>query len=247
MEKTSKTVLITGGASGLGKEITIEFAKKGYTVIFTYFKTNPKYIEEELDKINSKYLGIYCDLKDKESIEKMLIKALEYSKVDILINNAAVEFNTEFNDKTKEDFLETLEVNLIAPFLISREIGNNMYKNKKGVIINISSNNALEMYDPISLEYDASKKALISLSNNLAKQFSPYVRVNCIAPGFIKTEKTIKLNEELNGEFFKYVENKTLLREIPNKKDICNVLLFLASDESKFINNEVIRVDGGNL
>ena len=242
-----KNVLITGGASGLGKCLVLEFAKMGYNVIFTYFSSDKEDVLNMLKDYNVSSLALYCDLSNEESIKNMLSKVKEYGFVDVLVNNAAVEIDKDFNMKEKSDFEKTLSVNLVAPFLISREIGNMMYERKSGVIINISSNNAFCMYDEITLEYDASKKALLSLTNNLAKYFSPYVRVNAIAPGFIKTQKIINLDKSLNGEFLKDAKEKTLLKELPEEVDIANVVLYLASDKSKFINNEVIRIDGGVL
>ena len=242
-----KTVLITGGASGLGKCLVLEFAKNGYNVIFTYCNSDKNAVLDLLKDYDVFTMALYCDLSSEESIKDMLSKVKEYGFVDVLVNNAALEIDKDFNLKEKSDFEKTLSVNLIAPFLISREIGNMMFERKSGVIINISSNNAIDMYDDVTVEYDASKKALLSLTNNFAKHFSPYVRVNAIAPGFIKTEKIINLDKSLNGEFLKDAKEKTLLKEIPEEVDIANVVLYLASDKSKFINNEVIRVDGGVL
>ena len=186
-------VLITGGASGLGKYLVKSYLKNNFYVYFTYNNTTPNY--EELNSISSEYKAIKCDLSKEEDINNML---KEISSVDILINNASLEIDKEFEDKTKEDFIKTLDINVVAPFLLSKELGKKMYTNKKGVIINISSNNALDKYNPITLEYDASKSALNSLTHNLAIELAPYVRVNAIAPGWILTDRIKKLDEELN-------------------------------------------------
>lgn len=242
-----KNVLITGGASGFGKYLTCFFAKNHYNVVFTYYKSSPEEIINEIKDLDIDYLPIHCDLRSEEDINMMIEKSCAFGDIDILINNAAVEYNTDFDLKSKVEFMETLEVNLVAPFLISRKIGYVMYKNKKGVIINISSNNAFDKNDPNTIDYDASKKALISLSSNTAKYFSPYVRVNTIAPGWIKTDKIKELDDSLNGVFLENEKEKTLIKEIPSEEDIANVIMYLVSDNAKFINNEVIRVDGGLL
>ena len=126
-------VLITGGASGLGKYLVKSYLKNNFYVYFTYNNTTPNY--EELNSISSEYKAIKCDLSKEEDINNML---KEIDSVDILINNASLEIDKEFEDKTKEDFIKTLDINVVAPFLLSKELGKRMYANKKGVIINIS-------------------------------------------------------------------------------------------------------------
>lgn len=240
-----KSVLITGGASGLGKTLTKCFAKENYDVYLTYNTSyeNAKKIRDELEKEYKVNINIFkCDLRNEHEINDVL-KNIGY--VDVLVNNAAIEIDKEFNEKTKEDFLNTLEVNLIAPFLISREIGNKMKERKNGKIINIASNNAIDKMDPITLEYDASKAALINLTHNLAKEFAPFVNVNAIAPGWIKTEKIKQIDNELNNLFINEESKNILLNRFAEEIDIANLVLFLASDKANYINNEVIRIDGG--
>ena len=238
------TVLITGGASGLGKFLVKTYLKEGYNVIFTY-SSKPNY--EELDSISSNYLAIKCDLSKEDDINNLISEAYnKYDSIDILVNNAAYENNIEFENKTKDNFIHTLEVNLIAPFLLSKAIGKKMYEDKKGIIINISSNNSLDKNDPITLEYDASKAALNSLTRNLAKEFAPFVRVNAIAPSWIKTKRVIDLDNSLNNKFLEEEKKEILLDKIATEEDIANLILFLSTDKSSYINSEIIRIDGGN-
>ena len=234
-------VLITGGASGLGKYLVKSYLKDNYFVYFTYNNTDPNY--EELNSISSECKAIKCDLSKEEDINNML---KEIDSVDILINNASLEIDKEFEDKTKEDFIKTLDINVVAPFLLSKELGKKMYANKKGVIINISSNNALDKYNPITLEYDASKSALNSLTHNLAIELAPYVRVNAIAPGWILTDRIKKLDEELNNKFIEEESKNILLERFATEEDIANLVMFLTSDKASYINSEIIRIDGGN-
>ena len=121
-----------------------------------------------------------------------------------------------------------------------------MLKNKNGVIINVSSNNSIDKNDPVTLEYDASKAALNSLTKNFAVEFAPYIRVNAIAPGWIKTQKIIELDEYLNGSFIETSSRGCLLNSIASKEDVSNLIYFLTSDEAKFINGEIIKIDGGS-
>lgn len=244
-----KVVFITGGASGLGKHLSLSFANEGYNLVVTY--NNSKDDAEKLKNIiNDKYkvdvLILKCDLANEEMICECVDKAIKYfKKIDILVNNAAVEYNLEFSDKTKEMFMHTLEINLVGTFLISRKIAEEMYNNKSGKIINISSNNAFDKFDPTTLEYDASKAALISMTHNFAKQYAPYINVNAIAPGWIMTDKILKLDESLDNKFISFESKNILLNRFATMDDIANLVLFLASDKSSYINNEVIKIDGG--
>ncbi len=245
-----KVAFITGGASGLGEYLSLGFAKDGYDLVITY--NNSKNGAEKLKNIiNDKYkvdvLILKCDLASEEMICESVDEAIEYfKKIDVLVNNAAVEYNLEFCDKTKEMFMHTLEINLVGTFLISRKIAEEMYKNKYGKIINISSNNAFDKYDPITLEYDASKAALISMTHNFAKQYAPYINVNAIAPGWIMTDKILNLDDSLDNNFISSESRNILLNRFGTIDDIVNLVLFLASDKSSYINSEVIRIDGGS-
>ena len=239
------TILITGGASGLGYTLVKDYLKEGNNVIFTYNSSEVNY--DELDSISSNYLAIKTDLTKEEDINNLYKESInKYGSIDVLINNAAIEIDKEFNDKTKEDFMKTLEINTVAPFLLSRLVGKSMYDNKKGVIINISSNNSINKYDPITLEYDASKCALNSISHNLAKEFAPYVRVNTIAPGWILTDKIKELNDSLNNKLVEEESKNILLNRFATMEDISNLVMFLTSDKASYINDEIIRIDGGN-
>lgn len=235
-----KTVLITGGASGLGKEICLAFKNNNYNVLFTYFNTEPS---EELEGCN----GYFCNLSNEESIKDLIKKIYtDYKNIDILINNAALEIDKNFTSKTKSDFMKTLEINLIAPFLLSKEIGQRMYLNEYGKIINISSNNSINKYDPVTVDYDASKAGLNILTKCTAKEFAPFVFTNAIAPGWILTDKIKKLDDSLDNKFIEEESKKILLNKFATCEDICNLVLFLASDKSNYINGEVIKIDGGS-
>lgn len=235
-----KNVLITGGASGLGKELCISFKNAGYNVIFTYNTTLP---DEKLDGCR----GFKCDLTNEEKIGELIRKLYqEYNNIDVLVNNAAIEINKDFSSKSKRDFMKTLEINLVAPFLLSREIGSRMYMYGSGRIINISSNNSLDKYDPVTVDYDASKAGLNILTKCTALEFSPYVTVNAVAPGWILTDKIKELDDRLDNQFVPSESKNILLNRFASCEDICNLVLFLASDKASYINGDVIRIDGGS-
>lgn len=187
-------------------------------------------------------LTIRANLSNESEIKRLVDESInKFGRIDVLVNNAGIVIDKEFEDRTVEDFRKTLEINLIAPFLLTKLIGKEMLKQKSGSIINISSTNGIDTYYPISVDYDASKSALINLTYNSAVQFSPYVRVNCIAPGWVNTE----MNKELPEDFIKDETDKILLKRFAEPEEIAKVVTFLASKEASFINSTVIKVDGG--
>ena len=234
-----KSVLITGGSRGIGKELVKRFIQESYKVFYTYNTTAP---DLSLDNC----VAIKCDLRSDDDIRELLLYLKDNGGVELLINNAAVEYNDAFYNKTRDSFREAYDVNVIAPFILSREIGRVMYERKKGKIINISSNNSIDKYDPSTLEYDCSKAALNILTKTLAKEFSPFVNVNAVLPGWILTERIKELDDSLDNMFIKEESSNNLLNRFATCEDICNLVLFLASDKSDYINGELIRIDGGN-
>ena len=239
-----KVVLVTGSSSGIGREIVRKLASD-YEVIIHYNNNydNALKLKEELDSLyNKDVLMVKCDLSKEEEIDSMLSTIYNrYNNIDILVNNAGIAIDTIFEDKTKENFMKTLEVNLVAPFLLSKKIGLKMKDNKEGVIINISSTNGIDTMYPEGLDYDASKAGLINLSSNLANYFAPYVRVNTVCPGWTNTEMT----KDLDKEFINSEKEKILMDRFGYPEEIASLVKFLISDEASYINNSVIRIDGG--
>ena len=238
-------VLVTGSSRGLGKAIVIEYAKHGYDVIINYNNSKDKALELK-DYIESNYkvksLVIGCDISKEEEIDNMIDEIYkEFGHLDILVNNASIALDQDFELKTKEDFMKTLETNLVGTYLLSKKIGLKMKEAKKGNIINISSTNGLETTYPESIDYDASKAGIISLNHNLANYFAPYIRVNTICPGWINTD----MNKDLDEEFIKDETNKILLGRFAEPEEIAYLAYFLGTDKSRYINDSIIRIDGG--
>ena len=240
-----KVAFITGVARGIGKAISERFAKEGYNLIINYKENDirAKEIKKQLEeKFEIEVMIIKTDLSKEESINNMIDEIYKkYSKIDVLVNNAGVVIDKEFTERSVDDWKETLSVNLIAPFVLTKLIGKKMYKEKSGVIINISSTNGLNTYYPLSVDYDASKSGLISLTYDSAVEFAPYVRVNCIAPGWVNTE----MNKDLEENFKKEESERILVKRFGEPGEIANVVYFLASKEASFINSELIKVDSG--
>ena len=240
-----KCVLVTGASSGIGSAICRKFAHNNYEVILHYNSHEKEILDlkNELDKkYNLDCLCVKCDLQNEDEINNMynIIKE-KYEYIDVLVNNAGIALDTLFEDKTKEQFMKTLEINLVAPFLLSKLFGEDMFKNKTGNIINISSTNGIDSYYQYSLDYDSSKAGLINLTHNLANHFAPYIRVNCVCPGWVKTP----MSKELGEEYIKSEEEKILLNRFAKDTEIANLVYFLSSDEASYINDSIIKIDGG--
>lgn len=240
-----KVVLVTGSSIGLGRAIIEKFASNNYNVIINY--NNSKQEAEELksyieNTYHTKAITIKCDITKESEIEEMkqiIIK--EFGVLDCLVNNAGIAIDTDFNLKTKENFIKTLDTNLVSLFLVSRTFGNLMLENKKGKIINIASTNGIDSYYEYSLDYDASKAGVINLTHNLANHYSPYINVNCVCPGWIDTP----MNKDLDESFKQKEIDKILLRRFASPKEIASLVYFLSTDEASYINDSIIKIDGG--
>ncbi len=241
----NKTVLVTGSSQGIGAAIILELAKEGYNCIINYNNSKDKAykLNEKIKEYNVKSLVIKCDVSNEEEVDFMFNQIeKEFGGVDILINNAAVDIPYLFYQKKVENFKKTLDVNLIGSFITAKRAKRYMINNKWGRIINISSTNGINTYYPMGLEYDASKAALNSLTHNLAIEFAPYVTVNAIAPGLIATENEIK---DYDDEFMAMELDKILVRRIGEPYEVAKLVKFLISDDASYINNSIIRIDGG--
>lgn len=240
-----KVVLVTGSSKGLGKAIIKKFASNNYNVVINYNTSEKEALELE-DFVKNEYkvdvLTIKCDVSKEDEVRLMIKKVIDkFGHIDCLVNNAGIAIDSLVEDKTYDNFMKTLSVNLVGTFLVSREVARYMMKEKTGSIINISSTNGIDTNYPYSLDYDASKAGVISLSNNLAEEYAPFVRVNTIAPGWINTEMNKELDEDYKREECEHI----LLKRFAEPEEIADVVYFLDTKEASYINKSVIRVDGG--
>ena len=241
-----KVALVTGGAKGIGAAIASELAANNFDVVINYL-TSEKEAEKLGGELTFKYgvnvLLYKCDVSKEDEVNAM-VEFIEskLGGVDVLINNAAIDLSSMWHEKKVEDFKKTLDVNVIGAYNVARRVYKHMVDKKWGRVINISSTNGINTYYPMCLEYDASKAALISLTHNLAIEFAPYITVNAIAPGFIGTESELKGYDE---EFLKSEQEKILVGRYGDPKEVAKLVAFLASEDAGYINNSVIRIDGG--
>lgn len=242
----NKVVLVTGGAQGIGKAIVLELAKNHYDVVINYLTSNKAaaLLEVEIKKnYDVRVMTVQADVSKEEEVDAMIsLIEKKWGGVDILINNAAVDLSNLFHLKTADEFRKTLDVNVIGAFNCSKRVYRHMLDQEYGRIINISSTNGINTYYPMCIDYDASKAALISLTHNLAFEYGPYINVNAIAPGFIGTDNELDGYDE---EFLKEEEEKIMVNRYGKPEEVAYLVKFLISDEANFINNTIIRIDGG--
>ncbi len=237
--------LVTGSNRGIGRKAVEEFAKAGLDVVINYCHHDDE--AKDLEKfIRTNYdvdvMVIKCDVSREEEVEEMVNNVIDrFGKIDILVNNASVARDSLLLDKSLREFRRVLDVNLIGTYLCSKYVGRVMLDNKRGKIINVASTNAIDTYYPESCDYDASKAGVVSLTHNLAREFAPFIQVNCICPGWVKTD----MNKDLSLEQISQEKKRILLGRFAEAEEISNVILFLASSKASYINDAIIRVDGG--
>lgn len=240
-----KTVLVTGSSIGLGAYIIEKFASNNYNVVINYLTHEYEALKLKTDlekKYNIDCLCIKADISNDEDVRNMKEQVESvFGSLDVLVNNASISHDSLIEEKNKEVFMRILEVNTYGTFNVSKVFGESMYKNKKGKIINIASTNGIDTYYEYSIDYDASKAAVINMTHNLANHYAPYVNVNCVCPGWINTP----MNKNMDSEFRQNEEEKILLKRFADSMEIANLVYFLSRDEASYINDSIIRIDGG--
>ncbi len=234
--------LITGGHHSLGLAIAKEFAKSDYNLIITYHTKEDLALKTREELMNTYHINVDIfpvDLsREEETYNFTKLVKEKYSSLNVIINNAAYTVEEEFSKKNISDFSKILTVNTIAPFILTKELSSILSDNS--AVTNISSTNGIDTYSPLTLEYDASKSALINLTHNLAIALSPKTRVNAVAPGWISTDSTNSMNP-----LYKETEkSKILLNRFAPPEEIASVV-FAVSTQFTYMNDAIIRLDGG--
>lgn len=238
-----KTVIITGGSRGIGVATSRLFAENNCNVVINYLsdEETAKNLKEEItSKYNVDVTTIKCDISDEESVIKMVNDIKEkYGKIDYLVNNAGIAIDSTIEDKKVSDFKRIIDVNLIGTFLMCKYVGEVMINQGYGSIVNISSTNAIDSYYPYSMDYDASKSGVISLTHNFAVSYAPNIRVNCICPGWVNTDALKEMDEEQINDECKHI----LLGRFAEPKEIAETIYFVAT--SSYLNDSILKIDGG--
>lgn len=242
-----KVVLITGSSRGIGRSTAIKYAQNNYNVVINYNNSYDK-ARELGDYLVSTYgievMIVKADISNEVEVKDMVDKVIsKFGIIDVLVNNASIAIDSDFISKDSNSFNEILNTNLVGTFLVSKEVSKYMKDNRSGVIINVSSTNGIDSMYVESLEYDASKAGVISLTHNLAEYLKPYVRVNCVCPGWVNTD----MNKDLDSSYIEQENKRIMLNRFAEPEEIANVIYFLATDEASYINNSIIKVDGGRV
>ena len=239
-----KTALITGGSRGIGKGICEKFASQGANIAFTYHSSSQKADElaNELAKYNVKIKSYKSDASDYKAAEQLISDvSKDFGNIDILINNAGITRDNLLLRMSEEQWDEVMNNNLKSVFNLSKFIARPMMKQRAGSIINMSSVVGVNGNAGQS-NYAASKAGIFGFTKSMAKELgSRGIRVNAIAPGFIETEMTEKLDEKVLAQWKETIP----LKRGGSTEDIANACLFLASDMSSYITGQTLLVDGG--
>lgn len=242
----SKVAIVTGGSRGIGKAICKSFAENGCNVAFTYnnSKESAENLENELNSLGIKSKAYKSDASNHNDALKLIDDVLsDFEKIDILVNNAGIKKDNLLMRMEKDDFDAVINTNLSSVFNLTKASIKTFLKQRSGSIINISSVVGVKGNAGQS-NYSSSKAGIIGFTKSVALELgSRNIRCNVIAPGFIKTEMTDKLSEEVIQSW----NDNIPLKRPGESEDVANLCLFLASDLSNYITGQVINVDGGLL
>ena len=241
-----KVALVTGAARGIGKQIAITLAKEGYNIALNY-RTNTDSIVELKNQIEN--FGVECllvqgDVSVFEDAERIANETFEkFGRINVLVNNAGITKDMLLLRMKPEDFMNVIDINLVGTYNMTKNVSGYMMKAREGRIINVSSVVGISGNAGQS-NYSASKAGIIGFTKSLAKELaSRNILVNAVAPGFIETDMTKVLKDEVKEKIAEQIP----LRREGKTEEVANVVKFLASDDSSYITGQVINIDGGML
>ena len=240
-----RVAIVTGASRGIGRSIAGAFAQEGAKVVINYNNDETKASElaKGIEKQGGHAICVKADVSNLGDVKRLVSKTLDtYGRVDTLVNNAGVMYPEDFLATSEEMWDRTIDVNLKGAYLCSKEVAPIMIKQKRGKIINISSNSGL--YHPSSMryvEYVTSKAGMNGMTKAMALRLGPYITVNAICPGYIQTEM-VAHNDPATE---KMLLDETALKRFGRPDEVANAAVFLASDEADFITGELLIVAGG--
>lgn len=242
----NKVVLITGASRGIGRATAIKFGELGATVIVNYVKdmNSANNIVKEIKGLGGNAVSIQADISEKEEIDKLVDLSInQFGRIDILINNAGIVYDREFEDITYDESLKIIRTNMLAPLFLSQKVAPIMVKNGGGNIVNVSSTSGLHDFNPGTADYAMSKIALQSLTKDLSLKYATQnIRVNAVAPGWVNTD----MNADLPSEFVDAETDKYHLKRWAEPEEIADSIIYLASDKATYITGQVLIIDGGH-
>ncbi len=242
-----KVALVTGGSRGIGRELCILLAKKGYDIAFCYRSEDEKAYEvrDIVTGLGQKCLMYKCDVRDLKSVQNMTKDVFEnLHALNLLVNNAGILKFGAFAGMQQQDWGDMLETNLYGVFNVSRASLPYLMKNKGNSIINLSSFMAIRPLGPAQAVYAASKAAVIGFTRSLSKELaSTGIRVNVVAPGLIDTDMIKPIDEKT----IKMILGNTISKRLGNPVEVADFIAYLASDKGAYINGQAIAVDGGGV
>ncbi len=245
LDLKGKKALVTGSTRGIGKAIAHKLAKAGADVVVTgTTEEKAKEVAESLKSYGVNAIGVKMDIRDDKSIEDAFERInKEFGEIDILVNNAGITRDTLFIRMSDKDWEDVINVNLNGTFRVTKRVVRSMIKKRWGRIINMSSVIGFAGNQG-QTNYSASKSALLGFTKSLAKELGPRnITVNAVAPGFIETDMTAVLPEEVRERY----KSNIALGRFGSPEEVADVVLFLSSDMASYITGEIIHVNGGML
>lgn len=244
MDFKNRTAVITGASRGIGRAIAIKLSELGANIVINYSGSmeSAKTLSDELELKGIKVLAIKTDVSNIKQVEEMFETIYNnFGCIDFLINNAGITKDALMLRMTNEDFDRVIDVNLKGTFNCTKTASKYMIKQRQGKIINISS--VVGVIGNIGqVNYASSKAGIIGLTKSAARELAGRgINVNAIAPGFIQTEMTDKINQKIKDDYI----NKIPLKKFGKPEDIANCVAFLCSEEANYITGQVINIDGG--
>ncbi|WP_436375736.1 3-oxoacyl-[acyl-carrier-protein] reductase [Cytobacillus sp. BC1816] len=244
MKLEGKAALVTGASRGIGREIALGLAKQGANIAVNYSGSEARANEvvDEIQALGRNAFAIQCDVSNSDSVASMVKETVEkFGKLDILVNNAGITKDNLLMRMKEDEWDDVININLKGVFLCTKAVTRQMMKQRSGRIINISSIVGVSG-NPGQANYVAAKSGVIGLTKTSAKELATRgIMVNAIAPGFITTDMTDKLNEDVKEQMLKQIP----LARFGDPADIANVAVFLASEDSRYMTGQTLHVDGG--
>lgn len=244
MKLEGKTAIVTGASRGIGRSIAIELAKNGANVVVNYSGNEEKAKEtaKEVEASGAKALVFRADVSNADDVQAMLKETIStFGGIDILVNNAGITKDNLLMRMKENDWDQVMDINLKSVFLTTKAVARPMMKQRKGKIINVSSIVGV-MGNAGQANYVASKAGVIGLTKTSAKELAPRgINVNAVAPGFIETDMTGELGEDVQTSMKQMIP----LERFGQPEDIAKAVVFLASDDADYITGQTIHIDGG--